>query len=136
MKSRHVLIMGVTTLLCVTPIAQAGVSQPWDVEVNFEEGYASGDLQSARWDFHDNVFIGCNAQTHILSDDFRFDYGYCQAEDSNGDFVFCSTHDSDLVGRMSALNDTSWISFYFHGNEKDGYTCTSVKSSTTSFYLR
>lgn len=123
----------VTSLLLAGAVAQAGLVQPFIVDVDLDNRVASGDTAAARFADDDVSFIGCGTR-HILdpgSPDGILEFGFCQAGDADEEQFTCFSFEPALVARMSNGNSFGFISFSWDG---DG-NCTRVAFSTQSFYL-
>lgn len=117
-------------------LAMAGYTQPAPVDVTVHDdgsgsGFAGGDMVSARFSDGDTVFIGCGMR--IFDDGFggHFEYGFCQAEDADGERGFCATQNPEIVEAMKHSSDYSYLLFEWN----DDGECIYVGSSTQSFYL-
>lgn len=139
MKNMLKLSVSAVIGLLLMPAAIAGLSQPADVDVDLVSNVASGDMVSARNAESDNVFIGCGVRNFDFGDGTTFEFGFCQAEDAEGDRALCSTESPHLLDAVKAMSDYSYISFSFtvdvdeNGNEVA--TCRRIGSSIQSFYL-
>jgi len=119
-----------TVLTLLTGFAYAGLVQPAPVVVDLDNRVALGDQFTARTAMNETVFIGCGSRT--IDDGVNpFRFGFCQARDSEGDFIFCSTQNADLLDEMRALTAYAFITFSWNENDE----CIRVGSSTQSFYL-
>jgi len=130
MKVINVLVVFCT--LFFASVSFAGQTQPAPVDVDLDNRTASGDMLTARFDDGDDVFIGCG----IRKFDFggvsgEFQFGFCQAEDSEGERAFCTTESLHLLDAMQATSDYSFVTFSW--DEDD--ICTRIGFSTQSFYL-
>ena len=130
MKTRHVLATIILTLLAGA--TYAGLYQPFPVEVDLDLFQANGDQFSARRDPNDDVFIGCG--TRVIDDGLggAILFGFCQATDSEGDTIACSTQNPSLVEAMSATSTYAFITFSWDAVTLE---CTRVGFSTQSFYI-
>jgi hypothetical protein len=117
-------------LALVSSVAVAGQAQPAAVEVDLVNMSAHGDMRTARNDKDKDVFIGCGVRT-LVGGAEPFYFGFCQAEDAEGERIVCSTLDPDLLFAMNATADNSFVTFSW--NEVD--ECTRIGFSTQSFYL-
>lgn len=127
------LIAGLS-FLSVSSLALAGFVQPApvDITVNADgSGTARGDMVTARFSDNDVEHIGCGVRLWTFADGSLFHYGFCQAEDSDGVNVFCSTENEDLLNIMKATADYSFITFGWNADEE----CTHIGFSTQSFYI-
>jgi len=112
-------------------VAHAGQSQPAEVAVDLTNLTASGDMLSARLDRDDDVFIGCGIRVFDDGAGGTFEFGFCQAEDNEGERGFCNTDSTGLLEAMKATSDFSFVTFSW---DEDG-VCTRIGFSTQSFYL-
>jgi len=118
------------TLALVSSVAVAGLTESIEVEVDLVNWTASGDMRTARNDKDKEVFIGCGVRTLDL-DPEPFYFGFCQAEDAEGDTIICSTVSEGLLFAMNATADNSFVTFSWDENNE----CTRIGFSTQSFYL-
>jgi hypothetical protein len=132
-----ILSAGLTLLMMSTTFA--GQVQPALVDVDLENNFAGGDMVSARASKDDDVFIGCGIRNFDFDEGDPYAFGFCQAEDADGDRALCFTENPHLLDAMKALSDYSYITFSYtvetdeEGNESS--TCTRIGNSTQSFYL-
>lgn len=129
MKFNQLLIASVIALLAVS--ANAGLIQPAPVDVDLENSTASGDMVNARFSRNDTVFIGCGTRHVANGDGTVTSFGFCQAEDDQGETFTCFSFDEELVARMSNGDDYSFITFNWNENDE----CVRVGFSTQSFYM-
>ena len=131
MKITRVLFTGI--LVAFSPAVFAGIVSPFPVTVTLNpdgSGAASGDMLTARVSTNDGEFIGCGFRLfEFPTGPFRF--GFCQAEDSNENRVFCSSSSPDLLQAMKSVSAFSFITFDF---DADG-VCTRIGFSAQSFYI-
>ena len=128
MKSRKVI--GIAMLALFSSLAFAGAVASLNVEVSMNEdgsGSASGNMLAARTADNDVELIGCGLKKFKTFSGF----GFCQAADSNDNFVICTTTKPNLLEAMKATGDYSFIRFDF---DKKG-ECIRIDFSTQSFYL-
>ena len=59
------------------------------------------------------------------------EFGFCQAADSDDNYVVCSTSGKSLLDVMKAIGDYSYVRFDFDQKGE----CTRLDFSTQSFYL-
>ena len=135
MKTRTLTMLTGTLALAMSGAANAGYVQPFPVDVDLANNIASGDQVSARDDKDKDVFIGCGVRSISVPGGASFRFGFCQAEDSDGERVLCNTQDPQLLDEMRANTTYGWISFSFQDDGAGGFTCTRVGFSTQSFYL-
>ena len=128
MKVRKILMACCFTL--VSSVAVAGLTQPAAVEVDLDNFMASGDMRTARNAKDNDVFIGCGVRT-LVGGAEPFYFGFCQAEDAEGDAIVCFTQNQDLLFAMNATADNSFVTFSWDENGE----CTRIGFSTQSFYL-
>lgn len=128
MKTIKVVITIVA--MSVSLVSHAGLVQPAPVAVELESQFASGDMMSARWSKNDAVYIGCGIRSFDDGAGGSFDFGFCQAEDDEGDSAICSTQNSSLIESMHTINDDSYIQFSWN----DAGECIALGFSTQSIY--
>lgn len=115
-------------------MAMAGLKNTQPVDVTLESdgsGNALGDMVTARFDGGPDEFIGCGIRVYSDGAGGSFEFGFCQAEDADGDRAFCNTQDKALLQAMKSTSDFSFITF---GWNSDG-ECTRIGFSTQSFYI-
>ena len=127
------LLLG-AVLALVGGVAAAGAYRPVPVTIDFGGKFASGDKYSARLSGNANAYIGCG----IRSPAPGYTIAFCQAnlgpladDGSAPESVLCFTEDPSAIATIGAMDDFSYVSFRW---DDDG-NCTSVGSSTQSFYL-
>ena len=128
MKIRNLLSIAALTLMAGS--ASAGLVQPASVLVDLDNGTAQGDQWTARSSDNDVEFIGCGIRLF----DFgmgSFEFGFCQAGDSEGVQIFCSTQNSDLLAAIRSTTAFAFVTFSLDENAE----CTRIGFSTQSFYL-
>ena len=59
-------------------------------------------------------------------------FGFCQAEDADGERAFCNTDNEDLLDAIEASADYGYVTFTW--DEKTGQ-CTRIGFSNQSFYV-
>jgi len=116
--------------------AYAGLTQPAPVVVDLDNGFAQGDMITARDTNDDVTFIGCGVRSIDDGAGGSFEFGFCQAGDENEVQVTCFTQNTALLATMRATGDSSFITFSFVDDGAGGFTCTRIGFSTQSFYLR
>ena len=121
----------VVAVAVFTSIAFAGFTQPAEVDVDLINLAAHGDMRTARLDDDNDVYIGCGIRSFDDGAGGTTGFGFCQAEDSEGDVAFCNTDNQELLDVMKATSDFSFITFSWN---EDG-VCTRIGFSTQSFYL-
>lgn len=112
-------------------MALAGQATPAPVEVDTAARGALGDQWTARTDPDGDVYIGCGVRFIDDGAGGVFTFGFCQAEDSAGDTILCSTENPALIEAIQGISDFSFITF---GWDAD-LVCTRIGYSTQSFYL-
>jgi hypothetical protein len=75
-------------------------------------------------------FIGCGIRLITAGTD-TFEFGFCQAADSDDVNIFCSTQNADLLVAISSTSAFAFVAFAFDENGE----CTRIGFSTQSFYL-
>jgi len=128
-------ILTIAALTLMSSIALAGLVQPAPVDVDLVNQAALGDMYTARTADEDNVFIGCGVRNIDDGAGGILNYGFCQAEDAEGDHVFCSTYNSALVDAIASTSDYAFLTFRWADDGAGNLECTYVGSSTQSFYL-
>ena len=122
-------------LLLITVTAHAGFVQPQPVVIDMDEGFAQGDLISARNSENEFEYIGCGIRSYDFGDGVQWQTGFCQArleEDSN---VICRTENVALMEGINILSDSSFVTFSWTDDGTGNLTCNYIGSSTQSFYL-
>lgn len=129
MKKMAMILAGAAAI--VSTAAFGGMVQPFPVDVDLTNRIASGDMVTARYSANDNEFIGCGIR--IIQDGVggTFSFGFCQAEDRDGERAFCNSQDAALLDAISSSGDYGFISFSY--DESD--ICTRIGFSNQSFYL-
>ena len=112
--------------------ANAGFTQPAEVEVDLVNGLAQGDQVSARYTADNPQLIGCGMRRRALPAGGYFDNGFCQATDAAGDTIICTTTDAGLIEAMRASGEYGFITFSWDVATQE---CTRVGFSSQSFYL-
>jgi hypothetical protein len=67
-------------------------------------------------------------------DAYSFQFGLCQATDSDGVRAVCFTENPKLLDTMKTISDFAFISFSWQDDGNGGAECTRVGTSTQSFY--
>lgn len=132
MSVRRILTFVAMTLISSAVVA--GYVQPVPVDVDLDAEYALGDMFTARTDEGANVFIGCGVRYVDLGGGL-FAWGFCQAEDADGDKILCYTQNEALLDRVRSTSDYSFITFSWTDDGNGGAECVRVGFSTQSFYL-
>ncbi|WP_298776491.1 hypothetical protein [uncultured Shewanella sp.] len=116
----------------------AGEATTIPVSIDMDNKLAQGNMASARISNNPFENIGCGTSSIVYQSDLKTEvvsYGFCQARigegEDNGAFIFCNTDNPEIIKSMRALNDYSYIRFRWNDNQE----CTSVYSSTQSFYI-
>lgn len=125
----------VVSLALASTVAVAGLTQPSPVAVFLEERVAEGDMLTAATDKAANVFIGCGTRNFDDGSGSVYTFGFCQAEDAEGEYIVCVTENPELVQAVRAISDFSFIQFTWEDDGSGGATCTSIGISTQSFYI-
>ena len=133
MKVRRLLAVPVLTLMA--SIAYAGLVQPAPVDVDLVGLFAQGDQLTARSSAGDTEYIGCGSRTTDDGLGFSFRFGFCQAEDADGESITCFTQNPVLIEAMRATSDYAYITFSWQDDGAGGAECIRVGHSTQSFYL-
>ncbi len=133
MKARFLLATVVLTM--ITGVAVAGLTQPAPVDVDLDNMIAIGDQYTARITKDDTQFIGCGSRTFDDGMGNSFVFGFCQAEDADGDNVTCFTQNPVLIEAMRSTSDFAFITFNWRDDGFGGAECIRVGHSTQSFYL-
>jgi hypothetical protein len=130
------ILLSTAALTILAGVAFAGQTQPAPVEVNLDEGFATGDMVTARTEKGKEVFIGCGMR--VYDDGVNsWTFGFCQAEDAEGDHIACFTENPTLLEAMRATGDYSFVTFSWNENAAGGFDgeCIRIGFSTQSFYL-
>ena len=133
MKIRSLILTITLTLLA--GLAVAGLFQPAPVNVDLVAMSALGDQLTARKSAGDTEFIGCGTRSFDDGMGNTFRFGFCQAEDADGDEITCFTQSDALLDEMRANNDYAYITFNWQDDGQGGADCVRVGFSTQSFYL-
>ena len=122
----------VTALFALFSLAAfAGLHQPAALQIDLVNGFARGDMLTAANSVDSDEFIGCGVRTF----DAGFRFGFCQADDDDGNFVVCSTENDTLVDTIQGIADHSYIQFSWVDDGNGNLTCTAIGISTQSFYI-
>ena len=130
MISKNLLI--IAALALSSSLALAGAVQPNSVIVEQNDdgsGSASGDMVTARTSANDFELIGCGIKG--FQGGGAGQWGFCQAADSNDNFIVCFTVNAHLLETIKGIGDNSYVRFDV--NKKGD--CTRIDLSTQSFYL-
>ncbi len=129
--NRKFLIGGIAAAFTSTA-AIAGMVQPAPVDVDLATFFAGGDMLSARYAPNKNEFIGCGVRKFDDGVGGATAFGFCQAEDADGERAFCNTDNEDLLDAIEASADYGYVTFSW--DEKTGQ-CTRIGFSNQSFYV-
>ena len=127
-------LLTAAAFVLISSAALAGFARPVPVEVDLDEMYALGDMYTARTADEDNVFIGCGVR-YVDFGGGLIAWGFCQAQDAEGDRITCYTQNEALLDRVRSTSDYSFITFSWEDDGAGGATCIRVGFSTQSFYL-
>ena len=137
MKIKTIGLAALTSIFATA--AHAGAVQPQVVEVDLANEYAHGDQWTARNEPNEEVYIGCGMRTYDDGAGGSFSYGFCQAVDTKGNEVHCSTENPGLIDAIAAIDSFSYITFRWKkvaDSSGESYLqCQYIGSSTQSFYL-
>jgi hypothetical protein len=95
-------------------------------EVVFGSNFADGDVGFVHNTSDATQYIGCEVGPG---------WAYCYATRSDGTYHACSTSDPDLITAATAVNSTTYLTFYWDSNG----ACTSIEAdngSTTAPKMR
>ncbi|WP_428410029.1 hypothetical protein [Hyphococcus sp.] len=112
--------------------AIAGMVQPLPVDVDLTTSFAHGDMLSARYAPNKNEFIGCGVRKFDDGMGGAIAFGFCQAEDADGERAFCNTDNEDLLDAIEASADYGYISFSWDEKTQE---CRRIGFSNQSFYV-
>ena len=112
--------------------ADAGFTQPAEVDVDLTNGLAQGDQVSARYTPDLVQYIGCGTRRFKLAAGGYFDSGFCQARDAANEQFTCTTTDSGLLEAIHSSGDYGFITFSWDVATGE---CTRIGFSNQSFYL-
>ena len=130
MKKSRIAIAG-AGLAMLSTAAFGGLVQPAIVDVDLTSMFAGGDMVTARYSDNATEFIGCGIRK--ISDGMggTFDFGFCQAEDREGDRIICNSTDPAVLDAISSSGDFGYVTFSWDATD----TCTRIGFSNQSFYL-
>ncbi|GAA0853200.1 hypothetical protein [Aliiglaciecola litoralis] len=122
----------ITKLMCLIVfslpfLVHAGYTQPAPVIIDLDNNIAYGDMMTARWTKGDDTFIGCGIRHYQGG----FVFGFCQAQDDDGELAYCQTQDAVLLESMKSMADNSFITYSWN----DDGECTRIGFSNQSFYI-
>ena len=115
--------------------AHAGSTSPVPVFVDLDGQVAFGDMVTARYSTNKLEFIGCGARSFDLGGGGLFVFGFCQAQDAEGNSANCFTENPDLIDQIKSISAYSFITFSWDLDEGGDMICTGIGNSTQSFYL-
>lgn len=132
--------------------AFAGGTQPFPINIDFEEKIAQGDMVTARFSDNDLDLIGCGTRYQRSDDGEMFAFGFCQATAATGEVteegepgvesIRCFTQEPLLIEAMNSISDFSFISFNWEEISVETETgtetqneCSAMGVSTQSFYI-
>lgn len=119
-------------LMAFATTAEAGFTQPAEVDVDLVAGLAQGDQVSARYTADAIQYIGCGTRRRALAAGGYFDNGFCQARDAAGEQITCTTTDSGLLEAIHSSGDYGFVTFSWDVATSE---CTRIGFSNQSFYL-
>ncbi len=125
------LLITAAGAVAISGAAIAGSVQPFPVDVDLTTRIANGDMVTARYSANDNEFIGCGIRKFDDGAGGATAFGFCQAEDADGERGFCNTANEDLLDAISSSAAFSFVTFSW---DEDG-NCTRIGFSNQSFYL-
>lgn len=133
MSKMKLLLFAAITL--ISGASLAGLYNPAPLEVDLDARFAHGDMLSTRNSEGEFAHIGCGTRIveRAYGEPFRF--GFCRAEDLEGDSILCLTQNPALIDEIRAMNDSSFITFNWADDGYGGATCFRVGFSTQSLYL-
>ena len=124
------MLMAGTMLVSTVAIAGLSYVGTANVDINLEDGYATGLLSTARFSDDPEEGIGCGVR-HRLIDGELNSWGFCQASISPDIYVNCITFNTDLIDKMAGLNHYSYVRFEWDDNGE----CSYFNFSTQSFQI-
>ena len=135
MKTLKAIFVAISFLISIT--AFAGERLDYPITVDLENGVVSGSMWGVRSSDDDVQMIGCG---RVINDDEGWNFGYCQAFDTDGVFVGCAFFDEKYFNLISSINAYSYIQFEFDGVELPGWgegwsSCTALTITAKSSYL-
>ena len=132
MKYTRILFIGI--LAALSSAVFAGLAQPAPITITIDpvdnSGSAQGDMVTARFSDNDVENIGCGIRV-IENESGGFQFGFCQATDSEETQAFCTTQNANLLEAMKAVSAYSFITFSF---DADG-ECTRIGFSSQALYI-
>lgn len=129
MKTRHLFVS--LAILTFSATAYSGLVIDAPVDVDLDNNRVTGNMVSARFSDNDVEFIGCGIR--YIDDGFSglFQFGFCQATDADGESLFCSTENPDLIAAIETIADFSFLTYSADGSGE----CIRIGTSTQSFYI-
>ena len=127
---RRVLVSA-ASIAALFGAANAGSVQPFPVDVDLTARSAEGDMVTARYAGKENEFIGCGIRKFDDGAGGATAFGFCQAEDADGERGSCNTFNEDLLDAISSSASFSFVTF----NWDENGTCTRIGFSNQSLYL-
>lgn len=109
----------------------AGLETSAPVTVDAEGRVAEGAMGSARYSRNDVEYIGCGVEHTDLGGGDTFVVGFCEARDSLGQAVVCTTVRPEMIQAIATISDTSHIRFIWN----EFSDCVQIRISTNSQYL-
>ena len=130
---KKLLLIVFTAIAMVSSVALAGLIQPVSVEVDLVNGFAQGDMFTARTAMNDVEFIGCGVRDFDDGAGLEYRWGFCQAADADEIQIVCYTESEYLLDTIRASAAYSFITFNWV--DDGGAECTRIGFSNQSFYL-
>lgn len=116
------------TLGLMSAGAVAGLYLQQPVAVDLVAQSAQGDMWSARYQDTDDAFIGCG----VTSVDDGTQFAFCQAQDAEGDLIFCAVDSAILIESIKSITSDSVIQFQWD----DTGLCTVINVAMNSYAIR
>jgi len=135
MRSKSLFVLAAAMMVSVS--GYAGFTQPAPVMIEIDglNGFAAGDMVSARNSANDFEFIGCGMRAFDDGAGGAFHTGFCQASLEEGVTYTCFTDNKALLDGIQMIADSSFVTFSWEDDGAGNLTCTRIGSSTQSFYL-
>ena len=121
--------------------AFSGEIASFSVFIDLENGYAEGDMFTARSSENSLENIGCGrriADFEIIPGTGLTDYAFCQATNSEGQYVQCFTTDPAKMEVIATASAYSYLLFAFDPSTpiaENIYDCKAIWISHQSRYL-
>ena len=131
MRLFFTIITGVSAAM-LSATAYAGQVQPAIIDVDLTTNFAGGDMVTTRYSKFENTFIGCGIRKFDDGAGGATAFGFCQAEDRDGEEAFCNTANAALLDAISSSADYGYITFSWNAETGE---CTRIGFSNQSFYL-